>query len=91
MTAVFFTKSGRVASVPAQERKTINGDWYINICLPKIFEAWNARCSYNGTRGLLLHHNNTSAHTAVATLDSLETNRVQLVTQVPIYSGLNPL
>ena len=69
MTAVFFTKSGRVASVPAQERKTINGDWYINICLPKIFEAWNARCSYNGTRGLLLHRDKASAHTTSATLD----------------------
>ena len=90
MIAVVVAKSGHVAfSVPRK------ADSQLRVvhqhCLPKVFEAWSACRPNNGTRGLLLHHNNTSAHTAVATLDSLETNRVQLVTQVPIYSGLNPL
>ena len=39
----FFAKSGHVASVPLRERKTVTDEWYINICLPKVFEAWSAR------------------------------------------------
>nr|KAG5702476.1 hypothetical protein BaRGS_015108 [Batillaria attramentaria] len=43
MIAVFFAKSGHVATVPLLERKTVNAEWYINTCLPKVFEAWSAR------------------------------------------------
>ena len=88
MIAVFFAKSGHVASFPIQERKTVNAEWYTNICLPKVFEAWSARRPNNGTRSRLLHHDNASAHTAVATLDYPEADRVQLVTQTPYSSGL---
>ena len=42
MIAVFLAKSGHVTSVPLQERKTVNAEWYINFCLPKVFEAWCA-------------------------------------------------
>ena len=43
MIAVFFAKSGHVTSTPLQKRKTVNAEWYINIGLPKVFEAWTAR------------------------------------------------
>ena len=43
MIAVLFAKSGHVTSTPLQKRKTVNAEWYINICLPKAFEAWTAR------------------------------------------------
>ena len=88
MIAVFFAESGHVASVPFLERKRVNAEWYIDICLPKVFEAWSVRRPNTGTRGLLLHHDNAGAHTAAATLDYLETNRVQLVTQTPHSPGL---
>ena len=39
MTAVFFAKSVHVTSAPFQEKKTVNAEWHINICLPKVFEA----------------------------------------------------
>ena len=89
--AVFFAKSGHVPPAQLQDRKTINADWYISICLPKIFEAWTARRQNNGTRCLLLHHDNASAHTAAATLDYLEANRIQLVTKTTFSPGLRPL
>nr|KAG5699743.1 hypothetical protein BaRGS_014159 [Batillaria attramentaria] len=38
MIAVFFAKSGHVATVPLLERKTVNAEWYINTCLPKRYE-----------------------------------------------------
>ena len=79
-TIAVFAKIGHVTSTPLEERKTGNAEWYINICLPKVFEAWTAHRPNNGTHGLLLHHDDVSAHAAVATLDYLEANRVQLVT-----------
>ena len=48
--------------------------------LPKIFQAWCKRRPWMGVPGLLLHHDNASAHTAAVTLDCLTTNDVQLVT-----------
>ena len=85
--AVFFAKSGHVASAPLQERKTVKAEWYINVCVPSVFEAWSARRLNNGTRGLLPHHDNASAHTAAGTLDYLEANHVQLVTHTPYSPG----
>lgn len=90
MIAVFFTKSGHIASVPLEERKTVNSEWYITTCLPKVFEAWGIRRPGTGTRGLLLHHDNASAHTAAAILDFLEENHVQLVTHPPYSPDLAP-
>ena len=34
MIEVFYAKSSHVASVPLQERKIINDEWNINLCLP---------------------------------------------------------
>ncbi|KAI6659848.1 Mariner transposase [Oopsacas minuta] len=39
MVAAFFCKTGPVAIIPLEYRRTVNADWYINNCLPKAFEA----------------------------------------------------
>ena len=70
--AVFFAKFGHVTSVPLQERKTVQAEWYINICLPKVFQARIAHRPNTGTRSLLFHRYNVSTHTAAATLDYLK-------------------
>ena len=88
MIAVFFAKSGHVASFPLQKFKTVNAEWCTDICLPKVFEAWSARRPNNGTRSLLLHHDNASTRSAAATLDYPEADRVQVVTQTPYSSDL---
>ena len=87
---------GRQKTPPAslrwlQERKMVNAEWYVNLCPSKVFEAWSARRPNNGTRGLLPHHDNVSAHTAATALNYLEANRVQLVTQTPVFPGFSPL
>ena len=69
----------------------VNAEWYVNLCPSKVFEAWSARRPNNGTRGLLPHHDNVSAHTAATALNYLEANRVQLVTQTPVFPGFSPL
>ena len=85
--AVFSAKSGHAISASLQERKTVNAEWCMNSRLPKVFEAWSARRQNNGNHGLLLHHDNAIAYTVAATLDHLEANRVQLVTQTPYSPG----
>ena len=60
-------------------------EWYINICPSKVFEAWSARRPNDGARGLLLHHDNATVHTAAAILDYLEANPVELSSRLRIF------
>ena len=75
---------------PPVKFKRNRSDWYVNHCLPKVFQAWCTRRSQTGVRGLLLHHDNASAHTASVALDFLATNDVQLVTHPPYSPDLAP-
>ena len=68
----------------------VTADWYVNHCLPKVFQAWCTRRSRTGVRGLLLHHDNASAHTTAVTLDFLAASDVQLVTHSPYSPDLAP-
>ena len=68
----------------------VMADWYVNHCLPKIFQAWCKRRPQTGVRGLLLHQDNASAHTVAVTLDFLATSDVQLVTYPPYSPDLAP-
>ena len=49
-----FAKFGHVTSTPLQKRKTGNTEWYINICLPKVFEAWKVT-SFNYLGSVITH------------------------------------
>ena len=90
MIACFFAKFGHVATIPLEDRKTVTADWYVNHCLLKVFQTWCTRRSRTGVRGLLLHHDNASAHTAAVTLDFLAANDIQMVTHQPYSSDLAP-
>ena len=76
--------------MPLEDRKTVTTDWYANHCLPKIFQALCKRRPRMGVRGLLLHHDNASAHTAAVTLDFLAASDVQLVIHTPYSPELAP-
>ena len=90
MIACFFAKFGHVATILLQGRKTATVDWYVNHCLPKVFQVWCKRRPRTGVRGLLLHHDNASAHTTAVTLDFLAASDVQLVIHPPYYPDLVP-
>ena len=90
MIACFFAKFGHVATIPLEDRKTVTTDWYVNHCLLKIFQARCKRRARTGVRGLLLRHDNASAHTAAVTLDFLTTSDIQLVTRSPYSPDLTP-
>ena len=90
MIACFFAKFDHAAAIPLENKKTVTADWHVNHCLPKILQAWCKRRFRTGVRGLLLHHDNASAHTAAVTLDFLATSDVQLVTHPPHSPDLAP-
>ena len=90
MVACFFAKFCHVATIPLEHRRTVTADWYVNHCLPKIFQAWCKRRPGIGVHGLLLHYDNASAHTAAVTLDFLAASDVQLVNHPPYSPDLAP-
>ena len=90
MIACFFAKISHVATIPLEGRKTVTAHWYVNHCVPKIFQARCKRRPRTGVRGLLLHHDNVSVHTAAVTLDFVVSNDFQLVIRPPYSPDLAP-
>ena len=64
MEACFFAKFDHLATILLEDRKMVTAEWYVNHCLPKIFQAWCKRRRRTGVCSLLLRHDNASAHTA---------------------------
>lgn len=58
MVASFFGITGHVATVPLEQRRTVNSKWYTTICLTKVFgEIRKTNCQ----RRIVLHHDNARA------------------------------
>ena len=76
MVASFFSKKGHIASIPLEEQRTVTANWYIDVCIPRVFHAWQSARPKTGLGGLLWHHDNASAHTAGKTIDFLTQNGV---------------
>ena len=75
-----FFKFGHVATILLEDSKTVTADWYVNHCLPKVFQAW---CKLNGVPERVSVIYCASTHTTAATFDFLATSDVQLVTRPP--------
>lgn len=69
MTAVFFLRSGLTAVVSLKERHMVNANSYTTVCMPQVTQALQGQRPKTGNRGILLDHDNASAHTAAAILD----------------------
>jgi hypothetical protein len=52
MVVIFFVKSGLLKSVPLEAGGSLTASWYVNICLPQVFEAVSEQ---RQTRGLRIH------------------------------------
>ena len=61
MIAYFFRKTGHVAIVPLEQRRTNKSEWYPTICWP-VQEIRKT----NHRRRITLHHDNVSSHTSTA-------------------------
>ncbi|UYV84852.1 hypothetical protein LAZ67_X003717 [Cordylochernes scorpioides] len=73
----------------AQNRKTVNSDWYTTKFLPAVFEKINRSRPRAQLRGVL-RHDNARLHTLAQTLDFLAKSGVQLVTHSPYSPDLAP-
>jgi len=87
MIAFFFRKSGPVATVALQDRKTVNAEWYTTICLPEVIDRIRKT---NRKRRIILHHDNASSHTARQTIGYLKQNNIELLTHCPYSPDLSP-
>lgn len=87
MVASFVSKSGHVATVPLQERRTVTAEWYITVCLPEIFSKLRKS---NPARRVILHHDNASSHTARRTNDFLNLENIELMNHPPYSPDLSP-
>ena len=59
-TSFFYAKTGHVAIVPLEQRRTVNCEWYATICLPVVFQELRKT---NRQRRITLHRDNASSHT----------------------------
>ncbi|CAF4151519.1 unnamed protein product [Rotaria socialis] len=51
----FFMKFGLIKSVSLETGAIVNASWYVNACLPQVFQAVSER---RETRGLIFHDDN---------------------------------
>lgn len=82
MLACFFMRSGHLKSKPLKNRRTVNADWYTNVCPPEVYHCVEHKWQRTGICGLQLLHDNASGHTAAKTLDFLTTRGVTLATHL---------
>ena len=90
MRPIFFRASGFVEAVPLEDRKTVTADWYTTVCLPKVFSAIETQRERTGVRGILLHHDNASSHTALRTREFVENYHAGTLPHPPYSPDLAP-
>lgn len=87
MVASFVSKSGHVATIVLEDRRTVNADWYTTICLPEVISVLRKN---NRNRRIILHHDNASSHTARLTKSFLEQENVSVLDHPPYSPDLSP-
>lgn len=87
MVASFVTKTGPIATIPLEDRRTVTSDWYVHQCLPKVLHAARAR---RPRSAITLHHDNAPAHTAATTREFLASEGVKLMSHPPYSPDLAP-
>ena len=87
MVALFVTKTGPIATIPLEDRRTVTADWYVQQCLPQVLNAARAR---RPRSGITLHHDNAPAHTAATTREFLANEGVKLMSHPPYSPDLAP-
>ena len=83
IVACLFGKSGQAATISLEDRQTLPADPYVRHCLPKVLDNWCQRRPKTGLRGLFLHRDNASAHTAATMVDFLKESEEQLLPHPP--------
>ncbi|CAF1561994.1 unnamed protein product [Didymodactylos carnosus] len=77
MVAIFFMKTGLIKSIPLERGGTVTKRWYVDSCLPQVFETVSEWRQKIGLRGLILHDDNARPHRAGIVNEFLAENRVE--------------
>ena len=88
MIACFFGKTGHLAIVPLEQRRTVNFKWYTTIGLPVAFQEIR---KINRRRRITLYHANASSHTSAQTITFLSTQNIDLISHPPYNPDLAPI
>ena len=87
MIACVFGKTGHVAIVPLEQRRTVNSEWYTIICLPVVFQEIR---KIDHRRRITLHHDNASSHISAQTTAFLSSQNIDLMSHPPYSPDLAP-
>lgn len=87
MVATFVAKTGHVATIALEDRRTVNAEWYTTVCLPQVVAELRKS---NPKRRIILHHDNASSHTAARTIDYLKKQNVEILDHPPYSPDLSP-
>ena len=87
MIACFFGKTGHVAIVSLEQRRTVNSGWYTSICLPIVFQKIRKT---NRRLRITLHYDNASSQTLAQTIVFLITQNIDLMSYPPYSPELAP-
>jgi histone-lysine N-methyltransferase SETMAR len=90
MVATFFGKAGHLLTVPLQNHRTVTAQWYTDVCLAKVLDAWVERRPNDQFRHLRLHHDNAPAHTSIRTADFLASKSIRTLPHPPYSPDLAP-
>ncbi|CAH2010986.1 unnamed protein product [Acanthoscelides obtectus] len=80
-------KTGHIATIPLNEKRTVTADRYTTICLPKVITELR---KINPERRIILHQDDASSHTAQKTRQYLTEENVELLDHPPYSPDLSP-
>ena len=90
MVAIFFMKSGLIESIPLESGTSVTGEWYINDCLPQVFDAILRTQRRADLCKLILHDDNARPHRAWITTEFLVEHHVESYPNPPYSPDLSP-
>ncbi|GFW66290.1 uncharacterized protein TNCV_1711891 [Trichonephila clavipes] len=81
MHTIFFINTRLVKAIKLEGQKTVTTNRYTTKCLPEILQEVNAR-------GLMLHHDNATSHTAELIVEFLKQKQIKEIEHPPYSSDL---
>ncbi|GFU40787.1 putative mariner transposase [Nephila pilipes] len=85
MIACFFGINGHVATVALEQRRMVNSEWYMTICLPEVIGEIRKK---QKNRRIILHRDNASSHTSTQTKAFLTERKIELMGHPPIIGKM---
>ena len=90
MVFTFFAAGGHVATIPLEHQRTVTAQCYTTVAFPQVVQKLLEKHPRVGLSGILLSHDNASAHATHLTMDFVRGNPVQLLSHPPYSPDLAP-